>query len=114
MSSCGSGSRDQCVAGPFLFIFVLICRFQPQDMEVQLSDEMAGSLRQLKVPGQTAPPLASSSALTFACQDAVFIFNEFWVVLLSLLYCLIPSLIPFSNAAATHFPPLYRDCFSFI
>ena len=28
---------------------VLICRFQAQDMEVQLSDELAGSLRQLKV-----------------------------------------------------------------
>lgn len=28
---------------------VLICRFHAQDLEVKLSDELAGSLRQLKV-----------------------------------------------------------------
>lgn len=30
-------------------MLILVCRFQPQDMEVQLSDELAGSLRRLKV-----------------------------------------------------------------
>lgn len=30
-------------------ILVFICRFHAQDLEVKLSDELAGSLRQLKV-----------------------------------------------------------------
>lgn len=30
-------------------LYMFLHRFQPQDMEVQLSDELAGSLRQLKV-----------------------------------------------------------------
>ena len=30
-------------------MLILVCRFQAQDMEVQLSDELAGSLRRLKV-----------------------------------------------------------------
>lgn len=29
--------------------WVFMCRFQAQDLDVQLSDELAGSLRQLKV-----------------------------------------------------------------
>lgn len=53
--ACGYYSRGQYVDG-FMFtletvvnVFVCIFRFQAQDLEVQLSDELAGSLRRLKV-----------------------------------------------------------------
>lgn len=38
-------------------LFFLVHRFQAQDLEVQLSDELAGSLRQLKVPHKLLLPI---------------------------------------------------------
>ncbi len=49
--TCCYGSRWQygLTLETVVNMLVLICRFQAQDMEVQLSDELASSLRQLKV-----------------------------------------------------------------
>lgn len=59
---------------------VFICRFKAEDLEVQLSNELAGSLRQLKVLDKTCETFLRSSALTFLRdRDAVFICNDFCV-----------------------------------
>lgn len=54
--TCGDLSQGQYILYVYTFCSletvvktVFICRFQAQDLEVQLSDELAGSLRRLKV-----------------------------------------------------------------
>lgn len=42
---------------PGNWLFSLVCRFQAQDLEVQLSDELAGSMRQLKVRHKLMLPI---------------------------------------------------------
>lgn len=61
---------------------VFVCRFQPQDMEVQLSDELAGSLRRLKVlPPRTVLMFACSSSLTFSSEVFIcqWVFGSFLI-----------------------------------
>jgi len=63
---------------PVVTVRFFICRFEPQDMEVQLSDELAGSLRQLKVLHSFVYP---RWPLTSAREDPlVFSCNEFLVI----------------------------------
>lgn len=59
-------------------LLFFIYRFQAPDLEVKLSDELAGSLRQLKVLNKpdfsySVRPLPIEEMLSFIC-------NEFWFI----------------------------------
>ena len=88
-----------------MLVNMFICRFKAQDMEVQLSDELAGSLRQLKVRHELCF-LAHPLALPVRTQSlSVMSFGSFsWCIIFSPLYCLILSFILFSNTVTAHFP----------
>lgn len=56
-------------------ILVFICRFHAQDLEVKLSDELAGSLRQLKVLNKlhfsySVWPFRSEKMQSFICNES--------------------------------------------